>query len=192
MMTFRRLWPYLQQLQFRFLLDFFYGRKAKHWIFSSSELKVPRWAYRIVNGPLSLFVEAEEPFCMVTKYFMNMYIFYCLPVVEWPTCSKWVVQREKASYADRECTNQPVHLCSQIRVSNICLQNSWEVWNVTISRKHGLEFWICLTVTPLWANSADDKLTQIFLFFRANRLWHVKVYFLGKIKKYFKMLSTKH
>ena len=29
-----------------------------------------------------------------------------------------------------------------------------------------------LTFTTLWANSSDDKMTIVFLFFPENRLWH--------------------
>ena len=29
-----------------------------------------------------------------------------------------------------------------------------------------------LTLTTLWANSADDKLVIVFLFFPENRIWH--------------------
>ena len=47
----------------------------------------------------------------------------------------------------------------------------------------------------LWANSANDKLMIAFLFFQENRIRHfmqsVKSYFLGKIKKYFKMSPLK-
>ena len=61
-----------------------------------------------------------------------------------------------------------------------------------------------IAFTPLWANSADDKLVLFFLFFPENRLWHLKQrvsledslhemlqpIFWWNYGKYFKMLSA--
>ena len=53
-------------------------------------------------------------------------------------------------------------------------------------------------LATLWTTSAEDKLIIFVLFFSENRLWHfmqrqfaccVKTFFLGHIKKYFKMYS---
>ena len=32
--------------------------------------------------------------------------------------------------------------------------------------------WFILSLSMLWANSADDKLVIVFLFFQENRIWH--------------------
>ena len=33
-------------------------------------------------------------------------------------------------------------------------------------------FYLWLTLTKLWADSADDKFVIFFLFFLENRIWH--------------------
>ena len=42
----------------------------------------------------------------------------------------------------------------------------WFYWVVTT--------YVLLILTTLWANSADDKMMTIFLFFTENRLWYFK------------------
>ena len=58
-----------------------------------------------------------------------------------------------------------------------------------------------ITITNLWANTADDKVMVLFLlFFQQNRTWHVMQIvsnemskcFLGKIRKNITMLSVEN
>ena len=51
-----------------------------------------------------------------------------------------------------------------------------------------------LTLTPVWANSTDDKVVRFFSFFPEYRIhrrqfaWNVKCCFLGKIRKIFQTI----
>ena len=93
-------------------------------------------------------------------------------------------------------------------VRNVVAEYHWnrtKIHHSTIDgTKDGNQIETMLAFTMLRANSADNKLMIFLSFFLEKRIltlhancllrrqfaWNVKSYFLGKIKKYFKMLSV--
>ena len=76
-----------------------------------------------------------------------------------------------------ECIKKPY------RLKNETVQSLWSEFHKHIPSSLKITwYFLTLTITTLWAYSADDKLIIFFLFFPENMLWHfIQIVFCSKL-----------